>query len=167
MLFFFSKNHAERRAVRVDSSLPKSWDMSRHRFIALAGIALLPWSAGQDIGRCQGVVQGVERVREVTASWYGPGFEGNLTANQEIFDPGAMTCAHRSLPFGSIVEMENPENGASVRVRVNDRGPFIAGREFDLSHAAAVELGFESKGLARLRFRVLGEGEGAATRGAR
>ena len=69
------------------------------------------------------------------AGWYGQEFAGRTTANGEIFDPLIMTAAHRELPFGTIVDVKNPKSGATVRVRVNDRGPYIGNRLIDLSYA--------------------------------
>ncbi len=89
------------------------------------------------------------------ASWYGPELEGQPTASGEPFDPYAMTAAHKNLPLGTRVEVENLENGRSVIVRVNDRGPFVDGRVIDLSLAAAQALGFAAKGTARVRVRAL------------
>ena len=90
------------------------------------------------------------------ASWYGPTFHGRPTANGEIFDQHAMTAAHTTLPIPSIAEVTNLENGRSVIVRINDRGPFVDDRIIDLSRAAATELGYASAGLARVRVRYLG-----------
>ncbi|MCS7052350.1 MAG: septal ring lytic transglycosylase RlpA family protein [Ignavibacterium sp.] len=85
------------------------------------------------------------------ASWYGPGFHGRKTANGERFDQMAYTVAHKSLKFGTLLKITNPKNGRSIVVRVNDRGPYIEGRELDLSKAAAHELGLIRKGTARLK----------------
>jgi len=93
------------------------------------------------------------------ASWYGDAFHGRLTANGEIFDKRRLSAAHKTLPLPTIVEVQNLENGKRVLVRVNDRGPFVDDRVIDLSHAAADELGFASKGLAKVRVRYLGEAE--------
>lgn len=71
------------------------------------------------------------------ASWYGPKFHGKRTANGEVYDMLAMTAAHKTLPFGTRVEVRNRTNGRSVVVRINDRGPFVRGRVIDLSRAAA------------------------------
>jgi rare lipoprotein A len=89
------------------------------------------------------------------ASWYGPGFYGNRTANGEVFRPGAFTAAHRSLPFGTRVRVTNLDNGRSTVVRINDRGPFHGGRIIDLAHGAAGELGVTASGLAQVRLEVL------------
>ena len=89
-------------------------------------------------------------------SWYGPNFHGRPTANGEIFDQNEMTAAHTTLPIPSIVEVTNLENGRSVIVRLNDRGPFVDDRIIDLSRAAAEALDYRSRGLARVRVRYLG-----------
>lgn len=89
-------------------------------------------------------------------SWYGPNFHGRPTANGEVFDQHQMTAAHTTLPIPSIAEVTNLENGRSVIVRVNDRGPFVDDRIIDLSRAAAEELDYRSRGLARVRVRYLG-----------
>lgn len=80
------------------------------------------------------------------ASWYGPGFQGRLTANGERFDMNELTAAHRTLPFGTHVEVESHSTGKKVRVRINDRGPFVGGRIIDLSKAAAQQLGIVNHG---------------------
>lgn len=87
---------------------------------------------------------------EGMASWYGPGFAGRLTASGEIFDPNDLTAAHRTLPFGTRVRVTNLRNGRSVVVRINDRGPFKAGRVIDLSRAAAEAIGLVTAGVARV-----------------
>lgn len=94
-------------------------------------------------------------VEEGLASWYGDGdgFAGRPTASGEIFDPEQYTCAHRTLPLGSFVEVENLENRKRAVLRVNDRGPFVKGRVLDLSKRGAEELGFRSRGIARIRLR--------------
>lgn len=88
----------------------------------------------------------------VKASFYGgPAWAGKLTASGEKFDPDALTAAHRSLPFGSHIRVTNPENGKSVVVRINDRGPFVEGRAIDLSMRAAREIGINRKGVTLVR----------------
>jgi rare lipoprotein A len=89
------------------------------------------------------------------ASWYGPGFHGNRSASGEIYNQNAMTAAHRSLPFGTYVQVTNMDNGRSVVVRINDRGPFVGGRVIDLSAAAARALGVINTGIAPVRLDVL------------
>jgi len=103
------------------------------------------------------VVAGPVRVRLSSglASWYGPGFHGNRSASGEIYNQNAMTAAHRSLPFGTYVQVTNMDNGRSVVVRINDRGPFVGGRVIDLSAAAARALGVTQTGVAPVRLDVL------------
>lgn len=91
------------------------------------------------------------------ASWYGPGFHGRRTANGEVYDQEALTAAHRTLPFGTVLRVTNLSNGRKVEVRINDRGPYIVGRELDLSHGAAAALHMDRAGLARVRIEVLGQ----------
>ena len=98
------------------------------------------------------------RVRSVSngqASWYGPGFYGNRTANGEVFRPGTLTAAHRTLPFGTKVRVTNLWNGRSAVVRINDRGPFHGNRVIDLAHGAARELGVMASGIASVKLEVL------------
>ena len=84
------------------------------------------------------------------ASRYGPGFHGKRTANGERFNTHALTAAHRSLPFGSRVQVTNERTGRSVVVRINDRGPFVGGRVIDLSKAAAQAVGISGVGKVKL-----------------
>lgn len=97
-------------------------------------------SAPADAGEIEGGV----------ASWYGGRFHGRRTASGETFDMHALTAAHKSLPFGTRVRVRNLDNGREVVVRINDRGPFTAGRVIDLSRAAAAALGFIQSGTARV-----------------
>jgi len=90
------------------------------------------------------------------ASWYGPGFHGRLTANGERYDQNAMTAAHKSLKFGTNVKVTNLNNGKSVTVRINDRGPYIDGRIIDVSAAAARSLDMIHSGVAPVRVDILG-----------
>lgn len=92
------------------------------------------------------------------ASWYGgdgDGFAGGVTANGEIYDPSALTCAHRTLPFDTAIEVENLKNGKRVILRVNDRGPFMRGRILDLSQRGAKELGLLRHGVGTVRLRTV------------
>ncbi len=95
------------------------------------------------------------RVITGEASWYGPGFFGNRTANGEVFRPGTMTAAHRTLPFGTKVRVTNLWNGRSTVVRINDRGPFHGNRVIDLAHGAARVLGLTASGIADVKLEVL------------
>jgi rare lipoprotein A len=92
-----------------------------------------------------------------TASWYGEAFDQQPTANGEIFDLNQPTAAHKTLPLPSIVEVTNLQNGRAMRLRVNDRGPFVSDRVIDLSRRAAQLLGFERAGTANVRVRILKE----------
>src|SRR5690348_2199483 len=89
------------------------------------------------------------------ASWYGEDFHGKYTANGEVFNLNALTAAHRTLPMPSIVQVTNLENGRSIRLRVNDRGPFVRNRIIDVSRRAAQLLGFEAQGTAKVRVKIL------------
>jgi rare lipoprotein A len=89
------------------------------------------------------------------ASWYGPNFHGKQTANGEIFDMYELTAAHRTLQMPSLVRVTNLENGRSLIVRINDRGPFARGRVIDLSKRSAELLGFKNQGTAKVRVQVL------------
>jgi len=93
------------------------------------------------------------------ASWYGPGFHGRRTASGERYDQNGLTAAHRTLPLGSEVHVTNVTNGKSVRVRINDRGPFVRGRVIDLSRGAAKQLGIIRRGTERVRVHVLHRGQ--------
>ena len=90
-----------------------------------------------------------------TASYYGAKFQGRRTASGEKFDMHAMTAAHRTLPFGTLVEVTNPRNGKSVTVRINDRGPFHGNRILDVSRAAATELGLIQRGSGTVELALL------------
>jgi len=91
------------------------------------------------------------------ASWYGPNFHGRRTANGEIFDMNLVSAAHRTLPMPSYVMVTNLDNGRTMEVRVNDRGPYAHGRIIDLSKRAAELLGFKKRGTARVRVELIRE----------
>ncbi|MBV8772040.1 MAG: septal ring lytic transglycosylase RlpA family protein, partial [Deltaproteobacteria bacterium] len=93
----------------------------------------------------------------VTASWYGPGYDGRRTASGERFDPNRLTAASKTLPLGSVVRVTNLENGRSVNVEVNDRGPRLWNRSLDLSPAAAQKIGLSDRGVARLKITPVGK----------
>lgn len=95
------------------------------------------------------------RLGSGVASYYGRRFAGRPTASGERFDPQRLTAAHRTLPFGSRVRVTNPRNGQSVIVRINDRGPFVAGRMIDLSRGAAEQIGMISSGHATVDLELL------------
>jgi rare lipoprotein A len=94
------------------------------------------------------------------ASWYGPGFHGKKTASGEIFDQGKLTAAHKTIPLGTKAKVTNLQNGNTVEVEINDRGPYIGQREIDVSHAAANALGFVKSGLTLVRIELLPEESG-------
>jgi rare lipoprotein A len=96
------------------------------------------------------------------ASWYGHPYHGRRTASGEVYDMHRMTAAHRTLPFGTWIEVENLTNGRAVEVRVNDRGPFVDGRVVDVSRAAAVKVDGIAAGVFPARLRVI-PAPGAAT----
>lgn len=107
-------------------------------------------------GKTYRVMDSAQGYREEgIASWYGRKFHGRRTANGELFNAYSATAAHRSLPIPCYVRVTNLENGSSMIVRVNDRGPFHADRVIDLSYAAAVRLGFEKQGTARVAVELL------------
>ena len=87
----------------------------------------------------------------MTASWYGPHFHGKLTANGESYNQMALTAAHKSLPFGTLLKVTNLRNGRAVIVRINDRGPFSEGRDLDLSKGTALSLGMFERGVIRVK----------------
>jgi len=89
------------------------------------------------------------------ASWYGPQFHGGSTSSKEIFDMYDMTAAHKTLPFGTYVMVTNLNNGKSVKVKINDRGPFIKGRILDLSYAAAKILDMVEPGVVPVRIEII------------
>lgn len=91
------------------------------------------------------------------ASWYGEDFHGWMTANGEIYDMEALTAAHRTLPLGTAILVTNVENGKQVRVRINDRGPYLYGRVLDLSLAGARALDMVDSGVAAVQIEVVGE----------
>jgi rare lipoprotein A len=91
----------------------------------------------------------------MTASWYGPRFHGKSTANGEKFDQAALTAAHKSLPFGTILKITNLKNNKSVVIRINDRGPYVDGRDLDLSKATAKALGILHKGVVKVKVHEL------------
>ena len=100
-------------------------------------------------------------VKEVgLASWYGPGFVGRNTANGEIFDPEQFTAAHKTLPFNTMVRVTRLDTGASVVVRINDRGPFKPGRIVDLSRAAAEAVDLIEVGVASVELELLSTRDG-------
>jgi rare lipoprotein A len=109
------------------------------RFLILAFLSIVPFVPAPVEARSCGI-----------ASYYGPGFHGNLTANGERFNRWAMTAAHRSLPFGSRVRVTNQDTGRSVILRINDHGPAYSSRIIDLSEGAFAQIASTGQGLARV-----------------
>ncbi|MBN1327762.1 MAG: septal ring lytic transglycosylase RlpA family protein [Candidatus Cloacimonetes bacterium] len=91
----------------------------------------------------------------MVCSYYGSDFHGKQTSNGEIFDMYKLTCAHKTLPFNTILKVTNEDNGQSVTVRVNDRGPFIYGRDLDLSYEAARQVGLIADGVKKMKIQIL------------
>lgn len=112
--------------------------------LATAGCASRPAPRPEDGARIDGL-----------ASWYGREFHGRPTASGERYDMHELTAAHRTLPFGTRVRVTNLENGRSVRVRINDRGPFVDGRIIDLSYGAAKKIAMVKAGVVRVRLEIL------------
>lgn len=101
---------------------------------------------------------GLERsgkAKDCVASWYGGFFHGRTTANMEIYNKDAITAAHKKLPFNTYLLVTNKSNNKTIIVRVNDRGPYIKGREVDLSEGAALALGGRSDGLMNISYEIL------------
>lgn len=94
-------------------------------------------------------------ILEVTASWYGPGFHGRRTASGEVFDSNSLTAAHKELPFGTLVRVMTTDLRREIMVRINDRGPFVEGRDIDLSHRAARELGIAGAGVSPVLIEII------------
>ena len=122
-----------------------------------AGTAPTPSAAGKE---ASAVEAGPSQIAVGIASWYGKEHHGKTTANGEIFDMNKLTAAHRSLRFGTTIRVTNLSNGQSVEVRVNDRGPFVAGRIIDLSMEAARRLGMVTAGLAKVKLEILEPAKG-------
>lgn len=128
----------------------------RPRLVPLAAawcFLALPACAGRYAPESREVRPGWEQTG--VASWYGEPFHGRATASGERYDQEGLTAAHKFLPFGTWVRVENLDNGRTVRVRITDRGPFVGGRIVDLSRAAARSLGLLGPGTARVRLEVV------------
>jgi rare lipoprotein A len=112
--------------------------VKKHIGVAALVVGLVLSVTGPALAQCGG------------ASWYGPGFHGKKAASGERFNQNAVTAAHRSLPFGTVVKVVDQRTGKSVTVTINDRGPFHKGRIIDLSKAAATKLGFRNAGTTKV-----------------
>jgi rare lipoprotein A len=102
-------------------------------------------------------VESKGRTVYMVSSYYGSKFHGRQTSNGEIFDMYKFTCAHKTLPFNTKLKVTNEDNGKYVIVRVNDRGPFVYGRDLDLSYAAAREIGLISEGVKEVKVEILND----------
>lgn len=122
-------------------------------FLILAGCATADYRPASE---------GLAQHQQGIASWYGPSFHGNATANGEIYDMWALTAAHRTLPFGTRVLVHSLETGKTVTVRINDRGPFIRGRIIDLSYGAARELAMIGKGTDEVALTIVASHPGTS-----
>ena len=94
------------------------------------------------------------------SSWYGPNFHGKLTANGEVFDQYGVTAAHKTLPLGTVARVTNIDNGKSLILRINDRGPYVGDRILDCSYGAATKLGFKDLGTANVEVKIIELGDG-------
>ncbi len=137
--------------------LPSAWRTSLVIALvlttSLTGMFAAENTGAEDIGVTEDMVHELEGY----ASWYGGKFQGQLTANGEVFDTARLTAAHKTLPFGTIVEVTHLGNGRTVEVRINDRGPFVEGRVIDLSRAGADALDMTGEGVAPVRLRIVSE----------
>lgn len=145
----------------VDAPDPKYGVSASPRVVA--GRAVAKGGGDYKVGRPYKVAGRWYVPREVTsydrtgiASWYGSAFHGRRTANGEIYDMGALTAGHPTLPIPSYAYVTNLQNGRTIMVRINDRGPYVNDRLIDLSWRSAKELGFTARGLARVRVRYAG-----------
>ena len=152
----------QRHVVTVDPENAKANNSSCYELalkwannmrLALGGSPVLRCDGGHLVSLDAVRSYGVSVAR---ASWYGGRWNGRLTANGEIYDEMSLTAAHRTLPFGSIVRVTNLLSGKQVVVRINNRGPYIAGREIDLSRAAAEAIGLIRAGVGDVAIEVIG-----------
>jgi len=117
-------------------------------------------SSGQEPrSESRSAAEAVRMLQTGVASWYGPNFHGKVTANGEVFNMNDFTAAHRTLPFNTVVLVRNLDNGESVNVRINDRGPYVDNRVIDLSRRAAREIDMENNGTANVQIMFLDEGD--------
>src|SRR5205085_6619806 len=142
--------------ARADTIRSRRGPGMRLRVLALSAVALIAYGCATTAPP-----KTTAEALHGIASWYGEEFAGRTTANGEIFDPLLLTAAHRTLPFGTIVDIRNSKTGQTVRVRVNDRGPYIGNRVIDLSYAAAQQIGLIEPGTGEVEIAIvkLGNGE--------
>lgn len=137
---------AQLNANQIEETTPRVEPRSKHGNKS-------PYTVNGKSYRIMATAEGYSE--EGIASWYGAKFHGHSTSNGEIFDMNKISAAHKTLPLPTWVKVTNLDNGESINVRVNDRGPFHGGRIIDLSYAAAVKLGFQDKGTARVKVETL------------
>lgn len=129
--------------------------MQKRAFALVALLVLLAYGCATTAPQPKG-----GEVLHGTASWYGEEFAGRTTANGEIFDPLQLTAAHRTLPFGTVIDVRNSKTGDTVRVRINDRGPWIGDRMLDLSYAAAQKIALIEPGTGPVDITIVSLGRG-------
>ncbi|MBO8130738.1 MAG: septal ring lytic transglycosylase RlpA family protein [Candidatus Marinimicrobia bacterium] len=105
------------------------------------------------------LIKGVKHTAIMTASFYGKDFHGRKTSSGEIFDMYGLTAAHKTLPLGTIIKVTYLKTGKSVIVKINDRGPFIPGRDLDLSYGAAAKIGLDKDGVGKVKVTVIKWGD--------
>jgi rare lipoprotein A len=125
------------------------------RLVVLGSVAGLLAACGGSRAALRPVPVALGTEERGLASWYGHPYHGRRTSSGEVYDMNAMTAAHRTLPFGTWIHVENLDGGQTARVRVNDRGPFVEGRILDVSYAAGVALGVMARGVIPVRLRVV------------
>lgn len=126
------------------------------KFLAFIGMAVMLSACGvTKTGSDFSVNEDTRFVEDGVASWYGPNFHGKLTANGEVYDMNGITAAHRTMPFGTILLVENQDNGKTVQVRINDRGPYAKNRIIDLSKGAAERIDMIGPGTANVKLYLL------------
>jgi len=154
---FRAPKHRPSTRVALDPSPPGaivSVQMKRTLSVAVAAGILLSGCGGPKRARLP-VPARLGASETGTASWYGHPYHGRRAANGEIYDMERMTAAHRTLPFGTWLEVRNLSNDKTVKVRITDRGPFVGGRILDLSHAAAVSIAMIGPGVAKVKCTVI------------
>lgn len=162
--------------VAAHSALPfgtfvKVTNLENNRFVVVkindrkprsdTNIIVVSWEAARQLdmiekGKVKVKIEGISGQHGI-ASWYGHPFHGRLTANGEIYDMSKLTAAHKELPFNTRVRVTNLNNGKSVVVRINDRGPFVEGRIIDLSKEAARMIGMVDTGISMVELSILGQ----------
>lgn len=145
--------HTEERVAKID--VDTSFDATFENYEVLPP-APQPGVQAVDLTAIEpATMPAVTPIEGGVASFYGRRFNGRRTASGEVFDMHAMTAAHRTLPFGTLVQVTNPDNGRSVVVRINDRGPFHGNRVIDVSRAAATELGLIGPGSGHVELALV------------